>query len=176
MTTVAITPDQDVVNVEIFIEAPPERVFQAITDPQRVPQWWGQKNLYRVTSYQADVRPGGKWRSDGVGADGKTFYVEGEYLEVDPPRLLVYTWNSSYDPGPQTTVRWELEPKGVHRLAGNAPLKIGGGTLVRIRHSGFAGNAASAEAHGGGWVRVLGWMEAYVLRDESIDSRPAAAD
>ena len=39
-----------------------------------------------------DVRPGGKWRSDGIGADGKEFYVEGEYLEVVPPRLLVHTW------------------------------------------------------------------------------------
>jgi uncharacterized protein YndB with AHSA1/START domain len=174
MATVAITPDQDVVNVEVFIEAPPERVFQAISDPRQVPQWWGQKNMYRVTSYKADLRPGGKWRSDGAGADGQTFSVEGEYLEVDPPRLLVFTWNSSYDPGLRTMVRWELEPKGVHRLSGNSPVKVGGGTLVKIRHSGFAGNSASAQSHGSGWVRVLGWMEAFVSRNETIDSRPAA--
>jgi uncharacterized protein YndB with AHSA1/START domain len=50
-----------------------------------------------------DVRPGGKWRSDGIGADGKEFYVEGEYLEVEPRRLLVHTWKGSYN-GPLTTV------------------------------------------------------------------------
>jgi uncharacterized protein YndB with AHSA1/START domain len=34
MATVAITPDQDKITAKIFIAAPPERVFQAITDPQ----------------------------------------------------------------------------------------------------------------------------------------------
>jgi len=42
MSTVCITPDQDVIVAEIQIAAPPDRVFQAITDPQQVPQWWGQ--------------------------------------------------------------------------------------------------------------------------------------
>lgn len=37
MATVAITPDQDVVTGEIFIAAPPARVFQAITDPNQMP-------------------------------------------------------------------------------------------------------------------------------------------
>ena len=39
MSTVCITPDQDVIVAEIQIAAPPDRVFQAITDPQQVPQW-----------------------------------------------------------------------------------------------------------------------------------------
>ena len=43
MATSAITPDQNVVTAEIFIAAPPERVFQAITDPTQPPQWWGLK-------------------------------------------------------------------------------------------------------------------------------------
>ena len=42
MATMAITSDQDAVVAEIFIAAPPERVFQAITDPKQMPQWWGQ--------------------------------------------------------------------------------------------------------------------------------------
>jgi hypothetical protein len=93
MATVAITPDQDVVTCEIFIAAPPARVFQAITDPNQMPRWWGQSDLYTITQWKADVRVGGKWSSDGVGADGTTFHLDGEYLEVDPPRLLVHTWS-----------------------------------------------------------------------------------
>ena len=81
MATATITPDQTAVIAEIFIAAPPARVFQAISDPAQLPKWWGQSDLYHVTKSTMDVRPGGKWRSDGVGADGKTFYVEGEYLE-----------------------------------------------------------------------------------------------
>ena len=98
MATATITPDQNAVLAEIFIAAPPARVFQAISDPTQLPKWWGQTGLYHVTKSTMDLRPGGKWRSDGIGADGKAFYVEGEYLEVDPPRLLVHTWIGSYSP------------------------------------------------------------------------------
>jgi uncharacterized protein YndB with AHSA1/START domain len=77
MATATITPDQNAVLAEIFIAAPPARVFQAISDPAQLPKWWGQDRLYHVTKATMDVRPGGKWRSDGVGADGKAFYCRG---------------------------------------------------------------------------------------------------
>ena len=76
MATIEITPDQDTVVAEIFIAAPPERVFQAITDPAQTSQWWGQKGVYRITERHADFRPGGKYWSVGVGADGTSFRVE----------------------------------------------------------------------------------------------------
>lgn len=161
MATATLTPDQNAVIAEIFIAAPPARVFQAISDPEQLPKWWGQDGLYRVTKSTADIRPGGKWRSDGVGADGKTFYVEGEYLEVDPPRKLVHTWIGSYDPT-RTVVYWELEPQTVHNLQSSGPKKSGTGTLVRVRQEGFAGNLDSANSHGEGWKCVLGWLEAFV--------------
>jgi uncharacterized protein YndB with AHSA1/START domain len=170
MATATITPDQNAVIAEVFIAAPPTRVFAAISDPTQLPKWWGQNGLYRVTKSTMDLRPGGKWRSDGVGADGKTFYVEGEYLEVDPPRLLVHTWFGSFHTG-KTVVRWELEPQDVHGLHPGGPKKSGTGTLVRVRHEGFAGNVESAKAHGDGWQRVFGWLEAYCEREETIDTR-----
>jgi len=75
MATMAITPDQDAVVGEIFIAAPPARVFEAITDPNQVPRWWGQQGMYRITEWKGDVRPGGKWSSVGVSADGSSFRV-----------------------------------------------------------------------------------------------------
>src|ERR1043166_10097954 len=116
MATAIITPDKDAVHVEVFIAAPPDRVFQAITDPAQTAQWWGQKGMYRVTGGHADVRPGGTWASEGVGADGAAFRVDGEYLEVDPPRLLVYTWSPTFATVKNTTVRCELEARDVHGL------------------------------------------------------------
>jgi uncharacterized protein YndB with AHSA1/START domain len=161
MTTAALTtPDQDTVQVDVFIAAPPERVFNALVDPRQLVQWWGEKGMYRVTKIQAEVRVGGKWRTDGVGADGKPFHVEGEYVEVDPPRLLVHTWRGSYQTGPKTLVRFELGKEGT-------------GTRVRVQHSGFAGNVQDAQDHGHGWVRVLGWMAAFVEHNQTIDQRPA---
>jgi uncharacterized protein YndB with AHSA1/START domain len=171
MATATITPDQSAIDAEIFIAAPPERVFQAITDPKQLTQWWGQQGLYRVTESKVDLRPGGKWSSAGVGADGQQFIVEGEYLEVDPPRLLVQTWSSSYMGDVRTTVRWTLEPQSVHGLHPGGPRKAGTGTLVKIHHEGFDGAPQACASHADGWKRVFGWMEAFVEKGETVETR-----
>ncbi|HLW85695.1 MAG TPA: SRPBCC domain-containing protein [Candidatus Sulfotelmatobacter sp.] len=174
MATAAITPDQNTVVAEIFIAAPPARVFEAISDPEQTARWWGKADLYRLTETTADLRPGGKWRSAGVGADGKPFHVEGEYLEIDPPRRLVHTWMGSYSAGLKTVVHWELEPTDIHGLHSSGPKKAGTGTLVRVRQEGFAAAPAQAASHTEGWKRVLGWLEGFVENGETVDSRPSA--
>ena len=171
MATAQVTPDNDVVTAEIFVAAPPSRVFEAISDPAQTTKWWGQKGLYRLTSTKADVRRGGKWLTEGVGEDGKPFSVGGEYLEVDPPRLLVQTWNPSFSDLHETVVRWELEARDVHGLQHQGPGRVGTGTMVKVRHSGFAGNIAAAQGHGEGWKRVLAWMQAFVEKDETVETR-----
>ena len=171
MATAAVTPDQNAVQAEIFVAAPPGRVFQAITDPAQTSRWWGQQGMYRITERIADLRPGGKFSSVGVGADGTPFRVDGEYLEVDPPRLLVHTWSASWTPSLKTVVRWELEPHEVHGLQASGPRKMGTGTIVRVLHTGFAGDTKAASDHGHGWTRVLGWMQAFVERGETVDTR-----
>jgi uncharacterized protein YndB with AHSA1/START domain len=158
MATPPVTADQDVVVVEVFIAAPPDRVFQAITDPQQLAQWWGQKDLYRIRHRESDLRIHGHWLSSGVGAEGSEFQVAGEYLEIDPPRLLLHTWVASYMGPMVTTVRWELTPSQ-------------GGTLVKVTHSGFAGNAEAASSHGQGWQRVLGWAQGFVEKGETVETR-----
>jgi uncharacterized protein YndB with AHSA1/START domain len=171
MATTQITPDNNAVLAEIFIAAPPDRVFQALTDPAQMPLWWGEKGMYRITECKNDLRLGGKWVSVGVGADGKSFQVDGEYIEIDPPRLLVYTWNPSFAHLHNTTVRVELEPRDVHGLQHRGPPRVGTGTLVKIRHEGFAGDFAQAKSHGEGWTRVLGWMQAFVETGATVDTR-----
>jgi uncharacterized protein YndB with AHSA1/START domain len=171
MATTQITPDNDVVLAEIFIAAPPERVFQALTDPNQMSKWWGEKGLYRVTENHSDLRPGGKWSSAGVDANGKPFQVDGEYLEIDRPRLLVYTWNPSFAHKLKTTVRCELEPRDVHGLQHRGPQRVGTGTLVKIRQEGFAGDVEQAKGHSIGWTKVLGWMQAFVEKGETVDTR-----
>lgn len=163
METVALTHDRDAIQAEVHIAAPPERVFQALTDPRQLMQWWGQKGMYHHTSWRADVRPGGEWRSDGVSdVNGSPYHVSGEYVEVDPPRLLSFTWVSSWSAELKTLVRWELQAAS-------------GGTLVRLRHSGFAGAAAVAQDHYRGWVHVIGWMQAFVEAGTTVETRPAMA-
>ncbi|HEX8795924.1 MAG TPA: SRPBCC domain-containing protein [Polyangiaceae bacterium] len=135
----------------VEIAAPIERVFGAITSDE-ITKWWGSPDEYHVTEYTADVRPGGKWQSTGVGADGHAFSVGGEFREIDPPRLVVHTWVAPWDGNSETVVTYRLEP-------------IEGGTRVTVRHEGFAGRDESCRGHGTGWERVLGWLGRHFASD-----------
>jgi uncharacterized protein YndB with AHSA1/START domain len=160
MATAVVTPDQDAVIADIFVAAPPERVFQAISDPKQLMQWWGQKGMYRSKKWEADLRPGGKWRCDGLNDKGDPFTVEGQYLEVDPARRLVHTWIAPWAGSLTTTVRWELTPSN-------------NGTKVNLHHTGFKTLPDAARNHAEGWNRVLAWMQAFAERGETVDSRDA---
>ena len=138
---------------EINIKASPARIFRAITDPSELPLWWGEEGMYRCTRMERDLRVGGKYKTSGIGSDGKPFSVSGEYREVDPPHVLAYTWNYDWDKdAPATLVRFEL-------------IEHGDETLVRATHSGFTAEVPRAD-HGKGWVRVLGWLRGYTERPE----------
>lgn len=171
MATATITSDQDVIRAEIFIAAPPERVFQAITDPNQMPKWWGQSDRYRIAEYKTELRPGGKWSSVGVNADGSSFRVDGEYLEIDPPRVLAYTWIASWTGTLKTVVRWELEAYDIQGLQHRGPQRMGTGTVVRLYHSGFAAKPEAVKSHSQGWIQILGWMQAFVEKGETADTR-----
>ncbi|HKW38238.1 MAG TPA: SRPBCC domain-containing protein, partial [Burkholderiales bacterium] len=128
----------------VEIAAPPERVFRALTSGEEIVRWWGSDGAYRTTAWQVDLRPGGAWRADGKGADGTTFSVGGRIVEVDPPRKLVQTWKSDWDPGPETTVTFRIDP-------------IDGGTRLTLRHDGFV-ESESCRSHSDGWQQILGWL------------------
>jgi uncharacterized protein YndB with AHSA1/START domain len=155
--TMHITADRDAIISEIDIAAPPDRVFQALIDPQQVLQWWGQTGIYRCTEFAADVRPGGQWRSAGIGPDGGPFEARGEYIEVEPPRLLIYSWVASWTGALKTTIRCELT-------------RSGKGTQLRLSHGGLASHPELAQSYRG-WPRMLGWLKAFLERGETVETR-----
>ncbi len=157
MATLRVSPDADEIINEIQIAAPPERVFQALVDPKQVLKWWGKAGIYWCIEYDSDLRVGGKWRSAGISGDGGKFEVVGEYLKIDPPRLLVHSWVASWTGDVKTTVSWELEPTSR-------------GTLVRIRHSGLAAHPELAKSYQG-WPQILGWLQALLERGETVEDR-----
>jgi len=171
MATAQLTPENDAILAEVFIAAPPARVFEAIADPKQRDQWWGQKNVFHVRESKSDLRPGGKWSSDGVGPNGTPFHMEGEYVEVDPPRLLVQTRRADWVGQFETVVRWELEPRDVHGLHAAGAHRVGTGTLLRVRHSGFSGHLDQAQSHHEGWRGPLNWLRDFVEKGETMDSR-----
>jgi uncharacterized protein YndB with AHSA1/START domain len=145
---------------EIEIAAAPERVFQALIDPAQVVAWWRQGNLYCCTEFASDPRPSGNWHCVGVRPDGSTFEVKGQYLEFDPPRLLIHTWIASWTKAAKTAVRWEFEP-------------IESGTRVRLRHTGLAAYPELAQGYQG-WPRILGWIKALLETGETVATRKAS--
>lgn len=72
-----------------IFDFPREVVWQAWTDPEGISNWWGP-NGFTTTTESMDLRPGGKWIHVMHGPDGVDYPNFTEYIEVDPPNLLVY--------------------------------------------------------------------------------------
>lgn len=171
MATAQITPNSDTITAEVFIAAPPARVFEAIADPKQRAQWWAQKGIFQATDSTSDFRVGGKWSIEGTGPNGAAFHMEGEYLELDPPRLLVQSRRADFVGDFETIVRWELEAREVRELHTSGTHRAGTGTLLKVRHSGFEGHPEQAQAHNTGWSVSLDWLKAFIETGETFETR-----
>ncbi|HEX6076724.1 MAG TPA: SRPBCC family protein [Micromonosporaceae bacterium] len=76
--------------VERVFDAPRDLVWQAFTEPEHVPRWWGPHGS-STTVAEMDPRPGGRWRYIHHAAPGHDVSFKGEYLEVVPPEKVVRT-------------------------------------------------------------------------------------
>jgi uncharacterized protein YndB with AHSA1/START domain len=91
-----INPTLDLV-FERFIDAPTRLVWEALTKPEHLKEWYMPKSWGRVSRTEMDVRPGGIFSIDIAGADGQEFPNLGCFLEVVPMERLV--WTSMLFPG-----------------------------------------------------------------------------
>jgi uncharacterized protein YndB with AHSA1/START domain len=123
---------------EISIAASPDTVWRFLVEPDKAARWMGR-------SVSFDPRPGGLYRVEVI--PGHT--ARGEFVALDPPRRLVFTWG--WEPGGlkanpvlsgSTTVEIELVPNG-------------DGTTLRFRHRGLPG-AEAVQSHAHGWDHYLG--------------------
>ena len=139
--------DPDVLEVSVHIKARPETVFGYFTDPVKYAQWMG-------SAVTIEAAPGGRYRvrmRDGV-------EVSGQFVEVDEPRRIVFTWGWSHDlavaPG-STRVEVSLTEDGE-------------GTILVLRHLGLP-DAAQREHHRDGW-RV--YLDRLAVRAAGGDPGP----
>jgi len=113
-----------IVLATVDIKAPAEKIFRALTDPADLPKWWGQADMYQTTAMTADLRPGGAWRTDGVGADGTPFHVGGTYTVIDAPHRLEFTWKPSWE-AVETEVSYTLQAiDGGTRVTAVTPVSV----------------------------------------------------
>ena len=117
----------------IDIEAPPEVVFAHLVTPEGMVAWMGEHAKLEAT-------PGGTFAVDIGGVP-----VRGEYLEVDPPRLVVVSWGvagSAHLPAGSSRVEFRLTALGA-----------GIGTRLDLVHSGLP--ADEQPKHAQGWAHCL---------------------
>jgi uncharacterized protein YndB with AHSA1/START domain len=150
-----ISSTQDAIVGEIEIEAPIERVFEALIRQDQLIRWFSDPGC-PAEIWEFEPRVGGRWRfvtpDCGKPVNGVSkFEAEGEVVEIDPPRLLIYTWIGNWhnDPAHKTQVRWDLTPSPA-------------GTTVKVTHSGLAKDPVAHKDYSGGWIGVLDYLRKFV--------------
>lgn len=95
-----ITEDQDSIVSEIHIDAPPERVFKALTDAGQLKRWFSSPEC-PTKLWEMDPRLDGAYRyateKGTIVVNGVSeFECHGHITEFDPPRALAYTWYANW--------------------------------------------------------------------------------
>jgi len=90
VTTTDRRSDREVVITRTF-DAPARLVFQAFTDPELVPQWWGPRRLSTLVD-KLDARAGGQWRFINRDPQGNEYGFHGVYHEVCAPERIIDTF------------------------------------------------------------------------------------
>lgn len=103
------TPSDREIHTERIFEASPARIWQAITDPELVAQWWGRGN--KVVIERMEIVRGGHWRFVEHSAQG-THGFEGRYREVVPHERIVNTFEWDGMPGHVVVQTMTLEDLG----------------------------------------------------------------
>src|SRR5581483_7631959 len=100
------TADRELIITRDFA-ARRELVWEAWTDPRHFDQWWGPSGFQTTTS-QFEFKPGGVWRFNMRGPDGRDYPNVVTYLEIAQPGRMVYSHGDDENPEQfQTTVTFE---------------------------------------------------------------------
>lgn len=134
-TEIATIEAPDGLGYELQVEAPPALVWSFFVDPDRIVRWMGS-----VATLQP--RPGGVFRIDY----GQGDTVGGEYVEVDEPRRIVFTWG--WETGEDV-----VQPGGSRVEVDLEPIDGGTATVVRLRHLGL--DEEGRRSHDEGWRYFL---------------------
>jgi uncharacterized protein YndB with AHSA1/START domain/DNA-binding transcriptional ArsR family regulator len=134
---------------EIYIKTTPERLWQAITDPEI-------RSKYNFgVQISSDWTPGSHYVSSHPGASGPL--VEGENLEVDPPRRLVQSmvalWGDDVKSEGTSRVAWDIEA-------------VGDSCRLTVTHDQLR-EGANEQLYGG-WPMILSGLKTYLETGELL--------
>lgn len=154
----------------IYIDATPERIWEAITTSA-----WNNRYGYGG-DIDIELREGGAYRNHAteemLQMGMPDVVVTGTVLRAEPPHLLVQTWDPVWVEEPATTLTWEIEPS------------VNGGTRVTLTHdlTGAPETARQVEgagpvgaSGGGGWPWVLSGLKSVLETGTSLGEGASAA-
>jgi uncharacterized protein YndB with AHSA1/START domain len=106
------TPSDQEIRMTRLFNAPRHLVFEAMTRPEHVKEWWGRLDEgYSVPVCEIDLRVGGAWRFVNRHPDGEAAFY-GEYREITPPSRLVFTEIFEQFPDTVSVVTAEFSEEG----------------------------------------------------------------
>ncbi len=143
--------NRDEVVEQIEIAAPVETVFAAISDPRQITQWWAEEGFSKIESWEQNFAVGGRLSACWSGSKGEDYRLTGEFLMIDPPYALSYTWESNWIAPAKSKVQWRLE-------------STKNGTLVTVTHSGLRGYPAAVKDYSSGWPSAIRHLRDFVLQ------------
>ena len=130
---------------------PRERVFEAWLDSESLARWMCPDSYgFTHATVAVDPRVGGRFRIVMEGRnDGGDYEHHGEYLAIEPPSLLSFTWISEATDHKQTVVTVELHERGA-------------GTELVLTHRRL--QPAAVEGHRQGWTDIVRLLEEALRR------------
>lgn len=111
-------PNEPVVEVSRWFDAAADDVFDAWTSPDHLCRWWGPMSHSLVTCH-VDLRTGGTFRYVLTGPDGRSYELNGQFVEIDAPWRVVTNFVADVAPGDHVVEVTSFD-------------EVSGGTLVRI--------------------------------------------
>lgn len=129
------------------IAAPPEKVYAAWTDPQKLMQWFGPEGATMISA-TADARVGGRYHIVFRTPDGEEHDVSGTYRDVVPNEKLTFGWMWRTLPDRASQVTITLKPDGA-------------GTLLTLFHEQFFDEGAR-DRHNEGWSGTMEKLARYL--------------
>jgi uncharacterized protein YndB with AHSA1/START domain len=147
---------------EIVIEAPPEVVWDIVTEPDQIALWFSD-------TAELDLRPGGTgtltWRPGGNATQPieEPLAIPVQVQEVDPPRYFSYRWTHPADaeatPVNSLLVEFTLTPEG-------------DATRLSVTESGFQeierDTEGEVEGHAEGWTVHLERLREHAVRESAL--------
>jgi uncharacterized protein YndB with AHSA1/START domain len=129
------------------LNAPPQKVYAAWTDPEKILRWFGPDSGH-VNDAETDVRVGGRYAVTFTTEDGERHHVSGVYREVVPNEKLVFTWAWRTMPERESLVTIAIKPDGA------------GSTLTLIHEQFF--DEPARDRHRDGWNACLGKLANFL--------------